>query len=254
MIRRKSYRCSGCTNNCSVTVNFFDNRRYITGNRCEKGSGGDIKAKQVPNIYREKYRRLFEHYVPLTPGKAKHGRVGIPRALNMFENYPFWFTFFNELGFRVELSAGSNKIIYEKGMESIPSESVCYPAKLSHGHIVDLIEKGVDFIFMPCIEKETKEDPDSDQCFNCPIVTGYSEVLRNNVERSGSSGVRLINDFIPYNNRKSLSGSFAECFANLGFPPQKYAALFILLLKKTKPLNGIFIKWERKRLNGFIKQ
>jgi len=219
VIRKKSYRCSGCTNNCSVTVNIFDNRRYITGNRCEKGAGGDIKAKQVPNIYREKYKRLFEHYVPLEPEKAKRGRVGIQRALNMFENYPFWFTFFTELGFRVELSAESNKMIYEKGIESIPSESVCYPAKLSHGHIVDLIEKGVDFIFMPCIEKEKKEDPNSDQCFNCPIVTGYSEVLRNNVEQLRSGGVRLINDFIPYNNREKLIRKLCGIFTEFGISP-----------------------------------
>jgi len=219
VIRKKSYRCSGCTNNCPVTVNFFDNRRYITGNRCEKGGGGDIKAKEVPNIYREKYRRLFDYYVPLAPEKANRGRVGIPRALNIFENYPFWFTFFTELGFRVELSAESNKMIYEKGMESIPSESVCYPAKLSHGHIVDLIEKGVDFIFMPCIEKEKKEDPDSDQCFNCPIVTGYSEVLRNNVEQLRSGGVRFINDFVPYNNRKKLIRKLCLIFGEFGISP-----------------------------------
>lgn len=218
-IRKKSYHCPGCTNNCPVTVNFFDNRRYITGNRCEKGGGGDIKAKEVPNIYREKYRRLFDYYVPLALEKAKRGRVGIPRVLNMFENFQFWFTFFTKLGFRVELSAESNKMIYAKGMESIPSESVCYPAKLSHGHIVDLIEKGVDFIFMPCIEKEIKEDPDSDQCFNCPIVMGYSEVLRNNVEQLRSGRIRFINDFVPFSDRKKLIKKLCIMFGEFGVSP-----------------------------------
>jgi len=221
VIRKSSYRCSGCTNNCPVTVNFFDSRRYITGNRCERGGSGGIKAKEVPNIYCEKYRRLFDYYVPLAPDKAKRGKVGIPRVLNMFENFPFWFTFFTELGFRVELSAESNKMIYVKGMESIPSESVCYPAKLSHGHIVDLIEKGVNFIFMPCIEKEMKEDPDSDQCFNCPIVTGYSEVLRNNVEQLRSGGVRFINAFVPFNNRKKLIRKLCLMLGGLGISPEE---------------------------------
>ena len=115
--------------------------------------------------------------------------MGIPRVLNIYENYPFWFTFFTELGFRVQLSGRSSAGLYEKGMETIPSESVCYPAKLAHGHIMDLVEKGGGVIFYPCITREVKEQKDADNHFNCPIVSSYPEVIRNNIDalRRGTS-------------------------------------------------------------------
>lgn len=211
-IGQKSRRCKGCTNQCPITDNYFDDRRFVTGNRCEKGAGGARVQSDLPNLYQYKYKRLFEHYEPLV--QAKRGRVGLPRMLNLYENYPFWFTFFSELGYRVELSGPSNKAVYEKGMESIPSESVCYPAKLSHGQVMDLVDRGVDFIFLPCIEKERREDERADNCYNCPIVMSYSEVLRNNME--GLRDVRLLNPFLPYEHRRRLVERLHEVLKDEG--------------------------------------
>ena len=163
-------RCGLCSNNCLLTINNFGKgKRFITGNRCEKGSGNQKSDKSLPNLFKYKYDRLFQ-YQSLPIEEAKRGRVGIPRVLNIYENYPFWHTLFTELGFRVELSDRSSVEIYEKGIETIPSESVCYPAKIAHGHIMNLMEKGLKFIFYPCISHEQKEAPKADNHFNCPIV------------------------------------------------------------------------------------
>ncbi|HBG08629.1 MAG TPA: 2-hydroxyglutaryl-CoA dehydratase, partial [Firmicutes bacterium] len=176
-------RCRGCGNNCLLTINHFGRgRRYISGNRCSKGGGQERSKQELPNLYDYCYERLFA-YQPLDPAQAKRGTVGLPRVLNMYEDYPFWFTFFTELGFSVVLSSRSSKAVYEKGMETIPSESVCYPAKLTHGHIVDLLEKGVDFIFYPCLTHEQREQAEADNHFNCPIVISYPEVINHNVIR-----------------------------------------------------------------------
>lgn len=166
-----------------LTINKFnDGGEFISGNRCERGLGiTHKKAETVPNLYDYKYKRLFQ-YKPLSKEEAPRGTVGIPRVLNMYENYPFWFTFFTKLGFRVELSQRSSKKVYELGIETIPSESVCYPAKIVHGHIMSLINKGVKFIFYPSIPYEKKEDPKADNHYNCPIVTSYPEVIRTNMD------------------------------------------------------------------------
>jgi len=150
-LETKLSRCQRCSNRCLLTINQFGKgHRYISGNRCSKGAGNEQTKRDLPNLFDYSYERVFA-YKPLDPSEAKRGRVGIPRVLNMYENYPFWFTFFTDLGFSVVLSARSTKTIYEKGMETIPSESVCYPGKIAHGHIVDLVEKGVDLIFYPCL-------------------------------------------------------------------------------------------------------
>ena len=140
-------RCKGCSNNCLLTINKFSGgRRFISGNRCERGLGKERNKEHLPNIFDYKFHRLFD-YEPLSADLAVRGTVGIPRVLNMYENYPFWFTFFTKLGYRVVLSPQSTRKIYELGIESIPSESECYPAKLAHGHISWLIKKGIKFIF-----------------------------------------------------------------------------------------------------------
>ena len=140
-------KCKGCTNHCRLTINKFSGgRQFISGNRCERGIGGQKNAHTVPNLYEYKLHRLFS-YESLDADKAPRGVVGIPRVLNMYEDYPFWFTFFTELGYRVVLSPSSNRKIYELGIESIPSESECYPAKLAHGHVTWLIRQGIKFIF-----------------------------------------------------------------------------------------------------------
>ena len=174
--------CRGCTNNCRLTINKFSGgRKYISGNRCERGLGKEKNKDHIPNLFDYKYKRIFS-YEPLSADKASRGQVGIPRVLNMFENYPFWYTFFTELKYQVVLSPTSTRKIYELGIESIPSESECYPAKLAHGHVTWLIRNGVKFIFYPCIPYERNEFPDAVNHYNCPIVTSYAENIKNNVD------------------------------------------------------------------------
>ncbi len=206
----RTVRCKACSNSCLLTINDFGvdektgkNRRFITGNRCEKGAGTLDESKQVPNLYEYKSSRLFD-YQPLLPETATRSTVGIPRALNMYENYPFWFTFFTQLGFRVVLSDPSTKKTYEAGIESMPSESVCYPAKLSHGHIMDLLDKKPDFIWFPCSKWERLEDGGAGNHFNCPIVASYPEALRLNIDELLTSEVQFLNTWLPYDKKEPL--------------------------------------------------
>lgn len=197
-------RCGKCGNNCLLTINTFnDGRKFISGNRCEKGVGLESKNEDIPNLYDYKYKRLF-CYKPLGKEETCRGTVGIPRVLNMYENYPFWFTFFTHLNFRVELSPRTTKKIYELGMETIPSESVCYPGKLVHGHIMSLVNKNVDFIFYPCIPYERKEFEDATNHYNCPIVTSYPEVIKNNMDVLREKNIKFKNPFLPYDDDSRL--------------------------------------------------
>ncbi len=200
----KKARCGRCGNNCLLTINIFeDGKRYITGNRCEKGAGIIRDKEEIPNLFEYKYNRLFG-YEPLKVEEAKRGIVGIPRVLNMYEHYPFWHTFFTELGFRVELSSESRREIYEKGISSIPSETACYPAKISHGHIMDLIEKGIKFIFYPSIFYDRKEDEEADNNLNCPVVIGYPDVLKMNIEELNQNGIIFKNPFLNFDDKEGL--------------------------------------------------
>ena len=193
-------RCKGCTNNCHLTINRFSGgRQFITGNRCEIGLGKSKKKDDIPNLFAYKLKRMLD-YKPLSDDLAFRGTVGIPRVLNMYENFPFWFTFFNELGFKVVLSPQSSAKIYSLGIESIPSESVCYPAKLVHGHIMWLLKQGIDFIFYPSIPYERNETPDSNNHYNCPIVTSYSENIKNNVEELKDDKITFMNPFLSLDN------------------------------------------------------
>ena len=202
--------CQKCTNHCMLTVSTFnDNSEYISGNRCERGANLPLKSKKLPNLFDYKYRRVF-NYRSLTEEQAKRGTVGIPRVLNMYENYPFWHTFFTKLGFRVVLSPRSTKAIYEKGIESIPSESVCYPAKISHGHIEALIEKGIRYIFYPSLAYERKEFDTANNHYNCPVVTSYPEVIRNNVDNLEGNHIIYRNPFMDLSNPKTLFSTLKE--------------------------------------------
>ena len=208
----KLARCQGCTNHCLLTINkFSDNRQYITGNRCERGLGKEKNKENIPNLFEYKNKRLFD-YEPLTAEEAPRGTVGIPRVLNMYENYPFWATFFKKLGFSVVLSPQSTRKIYELGIDSIPSESECYPAKLAHGHIAWLIAQNVDFIFYPAIPYERKEFPDANNHYNCPIVTSYSENIKNNVDEITSGQVRFLNPFMAFTSEETLSQQLVATF------------------------------------------
>lgn len=197
-----SRRCGGCSNNCMLTVNKFPGgRTHITGNRCEKGLGAETRTDKGPNLFEYKRKRIFD-YAPLTEAEAPRGTIGLPRVLNMYENYPFWATFFKELGFRTVLSPFSSRKIYELGMESIPSESECYPAKLAHGHVQWLADHGVKTIFHPCVFYEYQETPDAQNHFNCPIVVSYPENLKNNVEAVTDGQVKYIRPFIAFTSEK----------------------------------------------------
>ncbi|MCI8393585.1 MAG: 2-hydroxyglutaryl-CoA dehydratase, partial [Clostridia bacterium] len=192
-------RCNGCENHCGLTINKFSNgKTHISGNRCERGSGIITGNSELPNIMKYKSERIF-NYTPLEENEAPRGTIGIPRVLNMYEDYPFWFTFFTKLGFRVIISEKSTRKTYEKGIESMPSESVCYPAKLSHGHIVSLINSGIKTIFYPCMPYSRKEYEASDNKYNCPIVISYSEVIKNNVEQI--QDIKFINPFLPFDSK-----------------------------------------------------
>jgi len=205
-------RCKGCTNNCHLTINkFTGGRQFITGNRCERGVGKEKNKENIPNLFEYKLNRIFD-YEPLSMEEAKRGEVGIPRVLNMYENYPFWAVFFKELGFRVVLSPQSNRKIYELGIESIPSESECYPAKLAHGHISWLINQGLDFIFYPCIPYERNESPDANNHYNCPIVTSYAENIKNNVEEINDKNLKFLNPFLAFTSEEILASRLVEEF------------------------------------------
>ena len=203
-------RCNGCENHCLLTINTFSNgHRHISGNRCEKGAGIVTGQSDLPNLIKYKQERLFNYYKPLDEKNAPRGTIGIPRVLNMYEDYPFWFTFFTSLGFRVIISEKSTRKTYEKGMESMPSESVCYPAKLSHGHVISLIQLGIKTIFYPCMPYSRKEYEKADNHYNCPIVISYSEVLKNNVEELKDPSIKFLNPFLPF-DAKNLTKRILE--------------------------------------------
>lgn len=207
--------CKGCTNNCRLTINKFSGgRQFISGNRCERGIGKEKNKDHIPNLYEYKYKKLFS-YVPLTEDKAFRGKVGIPRVLNMFENYPFWYTFFTKLGYQVVLSPTSTRKIYELGIESIPSESECYPAKLAHGHVSWLLKHGVKYIFYPCIPYERTEFSDSVNHYNCPIVTSYAENIKNNVDELQDPSIRFHNPFLALTEEETISKRLVEEFPEI---------------------------------------
>lgn len=210
-------RCAGCENKCMLTITRFnDGTRYTTGNRCEKGDGKKNKTSNLPDLYEYKLHRLF-YYRPLSEEEANRGSVAIPRVLNMYEDYPFWFTFFTKLGWRVVLSPMSSKEIYEKGMDTISSDTACYPAKLVHGHIKTLVEMGEKWIFYPCINYEQIEDANAPNHYNCPIVATYPEVIANNMnEIFHEEGVEFTHDFLPYDDDKRLTERLLDLLKGRG--------------------------------------
>ena len=216
-------RCGRCQNNCLLTVNKFPGgRRHVTGNRCERGLGGAAVKDRAPNMVEYKQKRMFD-YPPLED--APRGVIGIPRVLNQYENYPFWATFFKALGFRVVLSPFSSRKLYERGMETIPSESECYPAKLSHGHVQWLIDQGVKTIFYPCVFYEHQEAGGAQNHFNCPIVVSYAENLKNNVEEVADGAERYIRPFIAFTSEKTAADRLVRtCHEEWGIPAAEVRA------------------------------
>ena len=192
-----SVKCGMCTNHCSLTVSMFPGgRKFISGNRCERPLGGGDKLK-LPNLYEYKLNRL-QQYRKSQPGKA---RIGIPFGLNMFELLPFWHTFLTHLDFEVVLSDVSTRAMYAQGQNSIPSDTVCYPAKLMHGHIENLLSKGVDAIFYPCMTYNLDEHRTAN-CYNCPVVAYYPELLKANM--SHLQGVDFMMPYIELDRKKDF--------------------------------------------------
>jgi predicted CoA-substrate-specific enzyme activase len=205
-------RCKRCTNSCLLTINrFTGGRQFISGNRCERGLGKEKNVENIPNLFEYKLDRYFA-YEALPIEQAPRGSVGIPRVLNLYENYPYWHTFFTKLGYRVVLSPTSSRKIYELGIESIPSESECYPAKLVHGHIKWLIDQGINYIFYPSIPFERNEVDGSNNHYNCPIVTSYPENIKNNVEELNSPSIQFDNPFMSFESEEILTKRLVEIF------------------------------------------
>lgn len=217
--------CGLCENNCLLTVTIFsDGRQFISGNRCERGARIKVKKEDKKvNLIDYKYKRLFQ-YKSLRKKEAIRGTIGLPRVLNMYENYPLWHTFFTELGFRVELSPRSNKKLYEKGMETIPSDTVCYPAKLTHGHIEALISKGVSIIFYPGVIFEQQEFKQAENHFNCPIVQSYPDVIRTNVDEIREGKVDYRNPYLNLGNPESVAKLLVETFKDTGVTKEEVTA------------------------------
>ncbi|GHU62969.1 2-hydroxyglutaryl-CoA dehydratase [Clostridia bacterium] len=209
-------RCGKCNNQCRMTVSRFSgNRRFITGNRCERGLGKEKAKETVPNLFAYKYERTFA-YEPLPVEEAKRGKIGLPRVLNFYENYPFWAVFFRELSYHVVLSPDSTKELYEMGMESIPSESECYPAKLVHGHVTWLIRNQIPLIFYPCVPYEHKETEEANNHYNCPIVTSYPENIKNNVEELKTQPVQFLNPFLAFTSEEILLSGLLKLKGQFG--------------------------------------
>ena len=221
----RAARCGGCENNCMLTVNTFEGvGRYISGNRCEKKIASNTGVRRGEDLSAWKLRRIFD-YSPLAEEEAPRGVLGLPRVLNMYENYPYWAVFFRELGFRTVLSPLSSRSIFELGMESIPSESECYPAKLAHGHVQWLCDRGIRTIFHPCVFYEYQETPDAQNHFNCPMVVSYPENLKNNVEAVSSGEVTYIRPFLAFTDEKTAADRLVQvCREQWGIPAREVRA------------------------------
>ena len=194
--------CKGCTNNCRLTVNTFGSgKKFVSGNKCEKGSGGaDSTAERLPNLHEYK-RSMFSELVNDVKENCKF-TVGLPLGLGMYELAPFWKAIFEELGFSVVISGFGSRKLYAKGQFSIPSDTACYPAKLMHGHIEELVEKKVDAVFYPCLTYNFKESG-TDNHYNCPVVAYYSELLYTNADCLKS--VKFMFPYLNINDSKELS-------------------------------------------------
>ncbi|MBQ8849168.1 MAG: 2-hydroxyacyl-CoA dehydratase [Clostridia bacterium] len=194
----KSVTCKGCNNKCQLTVNDFGGgRRFIGGNRCEKPVTNKSQDDSL-NLYEYKLKKLAAY----PEGEGTRGVIGLPMGLNMYEMYPFWNTLLRELGFKVRMSGFSNRKLYLKGQGTIPSDTVCFPAKMMHGHIQQLIEMGVDAIFYPCMTFNFDEKK-SARNYNCAVIAGYPEVIEANTLNFGS--IKYINDYVGPHNRREFS-------------------------------------------------
>lgn len=216
-------RCSGCGNRCILTVTqFSDGKSYVSGNRCENGAPAGVRTELLPNLFEKKYERLFNYYKPRPEAEAPLGVIGVPRALNMYENYPFWFTFLTEIGFSVRLS---DKTPDENlGIDTITSQTLCYPAKLTNRHLSNLLANGVKRIFFPILQNESMEFHDAHRNFNCPVVTGYPDVARLNIDGLRSDDADYISPSVAIDEKRAAESALFAAFSRFGVSRDKIAA------------------------------
>ena len=208
--------CTGCENQCTVKVfKFANGNTFYAGNNCEKiYSNRSEKSAKGHNQYQERYRLLFQRTFPKE--RKPLMTIGIPRGLGMYEHYPFWHTLFTECNLKPVLSRPSTNPLYGKGIRTIMSDNICFPAKLMHGHIMDLVEKKVDRIFYPYSIFERKEDPKARNSYNCPVVAGYSDVIRSSMDPEKNYGIPLDSPSTSFNNPKLLKKSCTAYLKSLG--------------------------------------
>ncbi|GMO51664.1 MAG: acyl-CoA dehydratase activase-related protein [Candidatus Endomicrobiellum trichonymphae] len=249
--KMRNTRCKGCENKCLLNITVFPNgKTFISGNRCENVLQNKKEQSFAFNMFDYKYKRLFSYYKPLPLEKAPRGEIGIPRVLNMYENYPFWFAFFTKLGFRVVLSDQSSNVLFNSGLDTISSQTVCFPAKMVHGHIENLVEKGIKIIFYPCIPYEVEEFKDVANHYNCPIVGSYPEVIRLNMSALEEKGIKFLQPFLPFDNIKRLIYRLAEELKDFNITKKN---LVFAMLRARAALN-LFKKDIRKRGTVLIRE
>ncbi len=247
----KNMRCKGCENKCLLNIAVFPNEKtFISGNRCENVLQNKKVQSFAFNMFDYKYRRIFSYYKPLPLKKAPRGEIGIPRGLNIYENYPFWFALFTKLGFRVVLSDQSSNGLFNSGLNTISSQTLCFPAKMVHGHIENLVEKGIKTIFYPCIPYEVKEFKDVANHYNCPIVGSYPEVIRLNMSVLEEKGIKFLQPFLPFDNTKRLVYRLAEELKDFKITKKDLA---FAMLRARAALN-LFKKDIRKRGAALIRE
>lgn len=197
--------CNGCSNHCKLTINTFANgRRFISGNRCDKPTSKKADGNRY-DLYEYKLKLLDEYRTSDIPQERARGTIGIPMGLNMYELLPFWYTLFTRLGFNVVTSPNSSRSLYLSGQHTIPSDTVCFPAKLMHGHIEALLKENVDAIFYPCLSYNFNEGL-GDNHYNCPVVAYYPEVLEANVK--ALRDVKFIYEYLGIHRRKDFTKKF----------------------------------------------
>ncbi len=232
--QKKQIQCRGCENRCAVTKLLFPNQNvFFTGNRCERiYTNRGEKVAGGMSVHEEKYRLLFERETQ--PEGSPRQVIGIPRVLNMYENFPFWNTLLVECGFSVQLSEASSNEVFKKGTSSVMSENICFPAKLVHGHIENLIVKGVDRIFYPMVFYESEEFCDATNSFNCPIVSGYPDVVRSAINPEGKYAIPLDKPTISFRNNKLLEKACWMYLKGLGVSSKVFKQAFRRALEEQK--------------------
>ncbi len=253
-IETKELTCKGCTNNCSVLRFRFENGNIsFAGNKCEKVFHSKAVDRVVGyNTFDRKNEILFDKEVK-AENIQKGKTIGIPRVLNMYENYPFWHTLLTECGFNVRLSPESTYPLYQKGVGGVMSDNICFPAKLVHGHILTLIEQKVDRIFYPIIPKEEKEFCSSSNSFNCPVVTGYPDVIRSSVDPEGRYGMPFDKPVVNFTSDKILETGCWKYLSELGVKKSDFQKAFAKALEVKENLRGELYDFQKEMLDDAVE-